>query len=882
MRRSKSIDEIYDEVRDCDLVITNDAALATGLNARIERPFVGYFAMTPRQLANTISPEVIGTGTYSELRIISTISDETGLDFRYVHSEIQNIREIRRYTQDVRRHMHTRNQRLVYDSFEALPTIERVMGLFDPERSAFYSVRPRVAIVGAELFDDLDKHFIPLDFLDVSPFDGREYTIPRINEIGNDRQVAENAVDLIDAEHASDYAIVINTSSPIADAVRAALYRRGLPFVNSLNVRDLAQIRDYLQFVTLSLSYETLRVKHVKELFANYNGFFKPRREEYLLSRQTADDMRDRAYELKRIMENIGDMTFAEVMDGICDRRARIQVGILIDDLGFRDRRVTSDLVGEMSYAVNNVSDLHHNEEIPENEKTGVLIADCSRSAFVDRPVVMFLGMEQDWNVTAVGKPYIDAEDAAEKNTDRMSILLQQGSSRLYCVNTTKNGRPARPCLTFDMMLGRPVRTFRDMCPDVVTGRWYESSPEEPVFRGEERPAYDDFDDRFSKTTFNRYFGCPRAFLFSTLLESSDSKHTEFGNLIHEFAELYACYPDIVMDRGVDGFVTMISDRYAGLSSPLMEDLDNDRIRMAMVNVMRYIDSLGMGGAELDVDIGNRKHPNRFMLELGLERTSSVCEVGFSSNRNRIHGNFDLYWNGLVTDYKTGKANDAKDMVGRMALDDSNRNPEFQPLIYLALSMEAGGRGEFSQMYALDNDVESLSPGFDITSNVRRVIVVPGDLTDCMRSNWPLVRHMEAELKAKLKPHAAGIVDAVASTASGDPSGWDGQEPVVMAVLDAIGAKDNKGGRDEARVAIRKLVKTTAHGMVGCGSTVFVPGDLLSRFLDEVVRINDYAREQARTTFPATPRIDCSKCEFREACTATPIDLSDTEVDGDE
>ena len=40
MKGVKSIDELYEEVRDFDLVITNDAALATALNGRIDKPVV--------------------------------------------------------------------------------------------------------------------------------------------------------------------------------------------------------------------------------------------------------------------------------------------------------------------------------------------------------------------------------------------------------------------------------------------------------------------------------------------------------------------------------------------------------------------------------------------------------------------------------------------------------------------------------------------------------------------------------------------------------------------------------------------------------------------------------------------------------------------------
>ena len=86
--------------------------------------------------------------------------------------------------------------------------------------------------------------------------------------MGNDRQLAENAVAIIDEEDPASFAIVLDASGTIADSVRAALYRRNLPFVNSLGVSDLAQIRDFLRFVTLAQSYYTVRVKEVKELFA--------------------------------------------------------------------------------------------------------------------------------------------------------------------------------------------------------------------------------------------------------------------------------------------------------------------------------------------------------------------------------------------------------------------------------------------------------------------------------------------------------------------------------------------------------------------------------------------------------------------------------------
>ena len=449
MRRLKSIDEIYREVRDYDLVITNDAALETALNARVDTVRMGTFAITPRHLAGDLSYCVLREREISDLELVAEVSRRTELDFKYVYSEIQNFRDIRRYTSDVMKYITTKRSRRVYEAYESLPTRERVMSAFDNTGELPDILRDkRTAVIGVELFDDLDKHFVPLDcdFIDIFHDDGG-YDIPEIREVGNDRQLAENAVDLIDGEHAGDYAIVLKASSPIADAVRAALYRRRLPFVNSLNVRDLAQVRDYIGFLGYCMEYETVRVGQVKELFAALNGFFKPGREGFLLSKVPDEDLRDHARDFRDLMRTAfyDGITFAEVMDRFCDNRARIQVGIVINSLGLADKTVTPNRLSELRYAVDNVTELKHNEEIPENEKTGVLIADCSNSVFVDKPVVIYLGMEQDWNIPVVGRRYVDAEDEAERNATRLEALLQQGSRRVYMVNSTKNGKKARP-----------------------------------------------------------------------------------------------------------------------------------------------------------------------------------------------------------------------------------------------------------------------------------------------------------------------------------------------------------------------------------------------------------------------------------------------------
>ena len=92
-------------------------------------------------------------------------------------------------------------------------------------------------------------------------------------------------------------------------------------------------------------------------------------------------------------------------------------------DCDVSDKKITSDLLNEVKYAVDNVKELSHNEEIPDNERRGVLIVDCNNSIYIDRPVIIYLGMEQDWNRSVIGKQYIDVEDETDKNVMRLNAF---------------------------------------------------------------------------------------------------------------------------------------------------------------------------------------------------------------------------------------------------------------------------------------------------------------------------------------------------------------------------------------------------------------------------------------------------------------------------
>ena len=885
MRRAKSIDELYEEVKGFDIVLTTDAALATALNAKIDVPRIGGFAYTPRHLAKDEAVPFFGAGVLSDLKIITEIANETGFSLKYIHSELENIRNIRKYKKEVRKYLYSKASNEVYDSFLGLRSVEKLMDSYTTENSTFFEGK-KVAVIGLDLFDDLDKHFIPPDHEEIDIFTDGNYEIDEIFVVGNDRQLAENAVSLITRETASDIAIVLDTKGPIADAVRAALYRKNIPFKNTMSVKDLSQVRDFLQFVDLSLSYETLRVRHVRELFSVYGGKFNQKEDEYLLYK-IEPLLEGRQRELVEIAKNIRNMTFLEVCDRVVRDNHRPQIKMLLDDMRIKDTKVSSIQVNELTYAVNNISDLHHNEQIPDEEKKGVLLADCLRSVYVDRPFVIYLGLGPEWSYVSIGKDYVDKETEADQNLLRFSVLLQQGVSRVYAVNSMRNGKAAVPCPIFDQMIDSPdvASGFGSISTKITKGQWASTERNESFSRPNyfnippEAKDWSAKNWQFSKSSFNKYYACPRAYMFSTFIHSPDNENTLFGDIIHQFAEFYLCYPGLVEGK-IGHYSEMIREKYSGLSSQQMKGIDWSKIRVCMTNIIRFVDTLDIKNVPLDKDNSERKKKNMFM-EMHKDickKYSSLTEAEFTSYRHPLFGYFDLLAGSRIIDFKTGKAGKPGEIVQRMNMDNDLDYYEFQPLVYLSLLREkAPPPQRFSLVYLAANDVRSVTDSdFSISENVIDVVLI-GESMEKFLSDPD--SPAKKRFSVKIREGWATFVKK-AYEVGGDPSwDWKDDPSLISSIMYALGMKENKTNRETVSAALKRLVTIIAWGVYNDKNTITVPSDTLEDFLSSVDAHHAVASVRRYTEFPAEPRGKCSKCEFFKVCTNGNIDKGGVDAD---
>jgi hypothetical protein len=859
MRRAKSIDELYEEAKGYDLVISNDAALVTALNGRIDRPHVGYFAMTPMNIASTLCGRILGEPAYGQLRTVTLIADETGRDFKHVHSELDNITDIRKHTSEVGKYLFSKASKEIFESWRSIPTLEKAMAEFDQDRIDFFASK-KTAVIGMDWFDELDKAFIPYECDEIDLFTDEEYAIDTVYCIGNDRQIADSIVSLIVPDKAEDFAIVLNTSAPITDAVRSALYRADIPFINSLSVRDLTQIRDFIQFVSMAMSYDTVRVGHVRELFLNYNAKLSPRADKYLLSALPDEMMSPSAIELRGIMAEIREKTFGEVMEGL-HTRGEPQVSLILKEMELIDKPVTAKRLGWLIYAVDNVSDLKHNEQIPDNERKGVLIADVTRSVYVDRPVVIFAGLSQDWDLKTRFKPYIDMQTESEKYTEKMEILLQQGQRRIYCGNVTKNGKPVRPSLVFDAIFGMPIGSFDKIAERVVNGPWVHGVI--PVVFPDEgsKDEYEDPDIRFSKSSYNKYLSCPKAFYFNIFLRSADNDRTEFGNLVHAFAEAYACYPDDVKRLGTDFFLPVLNEKYFGLSYPMMKTIDSEKFRMAMDHIMRYIDSIDIKDLPLDLDNDDRNYPNEFISAMGKTKRSSACESNLILE-SVAHGFPDLYWDGIVTDYKSGRSKDYKELCNSMEPDIADY-VEIQPLLYLCLSRHNGdSESEFRQFYIMEGDLASARGKYNLRDSVRVIKVRDADIRTILKTEPSVPESLKLRNDIDDYPK---FINIVCDNAAGDIESWGADKNLDEMLHGSF--KIRKG--ESFKSSIEKLTGLVRDGIVCLCDCIIIPLDKLNEFEERLRKDHAEMISRCSRDFPASPipNFDCEKCEFFTVCT---------------
>ena len=903
MEAVKSIDALYEEVKGYDIVLCNDAPLTTALNNRVDKPLLGHFAVTPRQLAASLCIEETGKPIIDDIRLVKEVSDDTGYPLRYVHGEIENFKTALRYAKEPRFVGRQSRARNVWEAYNQYNTLDRLMRNIEPFAKEYFRDK-KVAVIGLDLFDELDKHVLPERYEIIEIVDYKnDFSIGSMRVLGNDRQIAECAADLADRCGPNDVAIVMDTVGPMADAVKSALYRNSVPFLNSLNVRDLSNVRNFLEFLQLALSFETVKVRDVRELLSAYGGFIYSKYDMYYLSKfhRTGIRKSDRTVEILNIMSGVKDRTFGEVCTACVPSAERPSVTMLLDQMECVNEYVSQDILDDLVYAVNSISSLDHNEQLSPDEKTGVLLVDCKNSVYIDRPVIIYTGMCSEWEIDLSVLDYIDPKkrpDIEERNALRFEALIQQGSVRYYFVNATKGGSEAVPCKYFDACirlrvpdwddrelteeekrLAEPVKSFGQVSKELIEGPWRITKKDRSATCGEETVEDVGLPEVFSNSSYVKFLQCPMQYMLYRIADSPDRSATFTGNRIHDYAEFRVSYPEIAKENGPEFYAGMIADECAPLYSPDLEEIERFRIICAVKAIDMFVDGLGVDPGNLVPRSPDKRESNMFLDHHGLTLVSERTEVSLTSRADSLHGIIDLLWDGIAIDFKSGKPSSQKDLsdkydIFKLRSGKGDRFTDAQALFYIALleDCDVENRNVFELFYAQQAYRQTLS-GQDIDIEAcKRTVVLAETQEDVLRDHCPDLLKASDYVKNEL--YVLPMYRVFADRWGPDPTAWDDKDDFVREVTEERGmfyVKGEKKGQPKTEIMeglVRKYKTLFGKNIIKSQTQncVVILRSTLERFKEGLREDMETLRKYYREGFPNKPVIKCRDCEFRDMC----------------
>lgn len=877
MLMAKCIDELYEEIKHFDLVLCNDVALALALNNRLDAPRIGDFAITPRQLAREMAVEILGTPIMSDIEIVKFVSLSTGYPFRYVHGEIENFKTIRKYTSNVRKYLRSYKTREIYDEYVRLPTLDNAMGKFDGSTNEFFKGK-KIAIIGEELYDNLDKNFIPSigNFESINLFKRGNFVIPKFRELANDKQIAENIVDLITNDNARDIAIVLDVDGLIADSVRSELYRHEIPFINDLSMRDLSNVRDFLEFIRMSHNFEIIKLCQVRGLISAYGGKVNLRYDEYLIENFEEFVDNERAKELFSLMKNINNHTYGNVCEIVVKKHAS-QIKMLLSDFELTDTKVNQVDTNDIVYAVDNF-ELKHNEQIPINEKEGVLLLDCKKSVYVDRPVIFFIGLGSEWEKDLSDLNLIDTrlkDDIMEQNAIKFQILLQQGSVQVYVCNSVKNGKKPKPCNLFELSENSGTviyNKFADIA-DCISGHW-------TTFKNSDlkissiKPQTSSRQFMFSKSSFDCYMSCPRMFMYSHLIGSPETGDSALGTVIHEYAEFRVVCPKIVQENGREFFVKAISKRCLALFTPDLRTLKESKIRNSLKNIDEFVERYRLCDKATLIDkVRNGNKKNMFFDLFGIsDKGSSINEINYVSSKHHMYGIYDVLDGKHIYDFKTGKLHGSSDVVKNMNLEKITNYPkEFQCLFYLSiLEDKINENGTFTLFYTSGNEcAAALGQPTNIEDSMVHVLIV--NRFEFVRNNLFSLT-MSGNSYRRLAERESEFFDIFAEI--GYNTVIEDQNGTVEKVIKKLGFKGSTSDREMITRAVKKFSIMYTSDYQSFGNIVYIATDALEKFRNMVKRSYDIVMKDFYIGFKPEPKFECKHCNFRDVCTSEIIQKS--------
>lgn len=672
--RAKPIDQLYEDCAEYDLVIVPDAPLARALNRRLDRPHFGPFATTPRQLAAQ------RRDTAEDRLAFLGVIDQCDLSWKQIATAVGDT--LQAWEHDGRvdavlsyEGFDTPTNRTVVECISALEMTSQQFTDYKIDTDEY----PSVAVVGEPQLTTLDRSILPDSYDTIDPFLNEPFELPEFHIFNSPAAIVETLIETITEDRADDIAVILENGSDYSTLLESAFEAESIPFYGGPGFSDEQDHRCFLMLLRTVFAGSDTRVADVRPLLTHLGTAIATEHNDKRLF-----DVTDPALDwVCEYCNTVPEQTLSEALSKYEQRLGRDldRFREELDELDVLDEPLTETVVDQLVFYCQTY-------EVPiDRDNEGVLLTDPTSAAFVDRPVVFCLGLDEGWTHSAPRRPWIDRDTVFERNIRNFQMLLQTGVEQHYLVANTDGGSPVTPTLYLTELLEAEFDRFSDF--DSIEHTRTFQTPHKGFERQElEVDVEPTTVDKISQSSLNSYANSPRDYLFSRLVDNPDKDYFTEGNLFHDFAEFYATHPDSVDSETIDELAEIFVEE----TQPFHRDVDiatrHTKYRAGLTTITEFLDERGPDHTNEEFDFLTPESgwgANFFAEYFDQPVDSPLTERWFDDDELRLKGKIDLLADPThLLDFKSGSRKSTSAILRNSALDPPSDTPNYQALLYLA------------------------------------------------------------------------------------------------------------------------------------------------------------------------------------------------------
>ncbi len=875
IQAAKSIEELYEEAKEFDLLITNDAPLNTALNRMPTKPRLGLFASTSRLLGSKYGEILFEEDLLPFSDLVLRLQKESSLSLRETVFYLKRIQSLWEQSGDLKTlgpHLSAKEKEIV-SLLEHLPSYRLCMQNMDLS----FLDKKEIVVIGKEFFSELDKRVLTLPYTELSPFKEGEHKLETLYLFASKQEIVKQVLSMITRENQDLVAIVLHVESEYLPLLRAGLASRGIGVLEKNTLFENLSVREYFSLLELVYSFHQVRTKELIPIGNVFGLNLDSAYEESFFQEYANVDKK--AGMLLKLLTSFREKTFGELFH-IFEQAGQSlpkEFGELLHKLGVFNLRITKKNVQDAKFFIENC------EEEYESSKQGVVFIDAKNSTYINRDLIFYLGMDESWTRSTDKLLFQDTEGEFERNLLRFEILLQQGKERFFFLPKMNGARQTSPPYYFSFLFGQSVESyskdFFDIC-EVVS--YQEEKIEEKKFFSSETQSLPS-KESISASSLNSFSQCPKKYSYSRLLTLSDKEALRKGKLIHAFAEFYGEHSSFVRSVGIESCVELMLSELKLLSHPFQTSLLKKQFSIACQSIVEFLDSL-----ELEKNLPfpqgeapRKKEENIFARHFGKKLENSHTEFSFKDSELGIHGVIDLIVGSTaLVDYKTGKKKKTvREIVKNASVSSLSSQADFQVLAYLSFFHKFSPEKELDFLYyfPLSSQYERIMRKEDI-DDLLRVRYIPCSFLEYLQSDEFLNYFRETSSQRIVE-----ILDILSGLSYFEekkipPELLKDSEKLADILfydfyehLSSLGFKKTKANAEYALRFLRQLfgIKTAKRNKQ---KEVFFFREDLEEFHLYLARCLEEIHEGEKSTFPFRPaqrEETCKECEFRRLCLKT-------------